>query len=746
MTLSADFWQTVVRPVSWALIHFLWQGSLVAIALALVLYLLRGHAAAVRYRWAVGALLMALVLPVWTTWDYLDSDRAGRWFEATPRNTMQNPAYSSATSSARANVVSEPAAPGRFSAFSLESAFPLVFNLWLGGVTCLSLVHLNGWRRVRHLTRRQVRPTARSWQRRIQELSRQLGIPRAVTMLESALVEVPTVVGWLRPVILMPAATLSGMPPILIESVIVHELAHVLRRDHLVNFLQIVAETLLFYHPAVWWISRQIRNERENCCDDIAVAACGDRVVYVQALLSCVESREHLPSLALRASDGSLLRRVRRLIGGPSMNRHDHRDPHGPRLAVAALAVLFLAVGTILAFAAEWNFMDPVAGTARSQPASQVAQATGEETERDSRESDTTETDTRRANETESTIAGSWDAELKDGDIELKLHTKGDWESHFTVRTEVSDFTGLTFGDDVSFVLSREAGEFRFEGDLGGSTRSGSGEGRFTFTADPRFPRRMERLGVIDLDDQMIFVLAATAVGSAYVEGLKERGYDRVSGENLIALAIHRVDLEYIDTMAKLGYGDEDLEKLMAMRIHGINQDYIDELSKLGFTDLDTDELVAWRIHGVDAEFIAEMNDIGFSDLDAEELVALRIHRVTPVFVKEMRGLGFEHLDAEEAVAFRIHGVNAQFIAEMRELGYEALTGDDLLAMRIHHVTPDFIAKLAELGYTDVTAEDLVAMRIHGITIRHIKKLHEKGHTDLDIDDMVHMKIHGEEI
>ena len=746
MTLSADIFQTVVRPVSWALIHFLWQGSLVAIALALMLYLLRGHAAAVRYRWAVGALLMALVLPVWTTWHYLDSDRADRWFEATPPDTMPDSELTSAGSSAQASVVIEPTAPGTFSIFSLESTLPLVFSLWLGGVICLSLIHLDGWRRVRRLTRRRVRPVTRSWQQRVQELSRQLGIPRAVTMLESALVEVPAVVGWLRPVILMPAATLSGLPPALIESVIMHELAHVLRRDHLVNLLQVVAETLLFYHPAVWWISRQIRNERENCCDDIAVAACGDRVVYALALLSCEESREPVPSLALRASNGSLLRRVRRLIGGPSMNRHDLPGHHGPRLAVAALAVLFLAVGSILAFAAEWNFMDPVAGTARTQPSGQVAQATGEETERDSRESENREDETRRADEAEATIAGKWEAELKDGEIKLKLHTRGEWESHFTVRTETSNFTGLTFSDEVSFLLSREAGEFRFEGDLGGSPRSGSGEGRFTFTVDRRFPRRMERLGVTDLDDQMIFVLAATDVGSAYVEGLQERGYDKVSGEELIALAIHRVDLEYIDTMAELGFGDEDLEKLLAMRIHGVNAEFIDELAKLGFTNLDTDELMAWRIHGLDAEFIDEMKDIGFTDLDAEELVAMRIHGVTPAFVKKMRGLGFERLDAEEAVAFRIHGVSPEFIAEMRELGYEDLTEDDLLAMRIHHITPDFIEELAELGYTNVPAEDLVAMRIHGITIRHIKKLHEQGYTDLDIDDMVHMRVHGEEI
>ena len=135
----------------------------------------------------------------------------------------------------------------------------------------------------------------------------------AFAVLESARVTVPTLVGWLRPVVLVPAAALSGLTTYQLQAVLAHELAHIRRHDYLVNLLQSVVETLLFYHPAVWWVSSEVRAEREHCCDDLAVEVCGDRLVYVSALaeLTSIERR----AFALAATDGSLVSRVRRILG-----------------------------------------------------------------------------------------------------------------------------------------------------------------------------------------------------------------------------------------------------------------------------------------------------------------------------------------------------------------------------------------------------------------------------------------------
>jgi HEAT repeat protein len=123
------------------------------------------------------------------------------------------------------------------------------------------------------------------------------------------------VVGWLRPVILLPASALTGLTPQQLEAIIAHELAHIRRHDYLINLLQAVIETLLFYHPAVWWVSRQIRQEREHCCDDLAVAVCGDSLTYARALLEMEQLRAAGPQLAMAVNGGSLMNRIQRLVG-----------------------------------------------------------------------------------------------------------------------------------------------------------------------------------------------------------------------------------------------------------------------------------------------------------------------------------------------------------------------------------------------------------------------------------------------
>ena len=159
------------------------------------------------------------------------------------------------------------------------------------------------------------------WQHTAQTLARQLHIRRPVRLLESASVAVPTVIGWLRPVVLMPASALAGLSPEQLQAILAHELAHIRRHDYLVNLLQTLVETLLFYHPAVWWLSRRIRAEREHCCDDLAVSLCGDPYTYARALADLEGLRAPSVPLALAATGGSLLGRVRRLVIGAVARR-----------------------------------------------------------------------------------------------------------------------------------------------------------------------------------------------------------------------------------------------------------------------------------------------------------------------------------------------------------------------------------------------------------------------------------------
>ena len=177
-------------------------------------------------------------------------------------------------------------------------------------------------------------------------LSRRLHISRAVALLESTLVDVPTVVGFVKPVVLLPASALAGLTLQQLEAILAHELAHIRRHDYLVNLLQTLVETVLFYHPAVWWVSRRIRVERENCCDDLAVRLCGDPVAYASALADLEALRSGpLPDhhIAMAATGGSLLQRVRRLLGAPTS--HTGRGPAWLAGSVAVLLVGGIALG-----------------------------------------------------------------------------------------------------------------------------------------------------------------------------------------------------------------------------------------------------------------------------------------------------------------------------------------------------------------------------------------------------------------
>jgi hypothetical protein len=183
------------------------------------------------------------------------------------------------------------------------------------GVIALSLRLIGGWVEVQGMKRRHHYLAADEWQARCSALACKLGVSRPVKLLESTLAEVPLVIGWLRPVVLLPASLITGLTREQIEALLAHELAHVRRHDYLVNLFQCVVETVLFYHPVVWWISKHIREERENACDDLAIDTCGNRLAYARTLTVLEEMRRSPMTLAPAASGGSLLLRIRRLLG-----------------------------------------------------------------------------------------------------------------------------------------------------------------------------------------------------------------------------------------------------------------------------------------------------------------------------------------------------------------------------------------------------------------------------------------------
>ena len=197
--------------------------------------------------------------------------------------------------------------------------------VWFAGVFLSAFRPLLGWYTVRRLRTVGVSPVPDAVHAVMDRVTKRLRLARAVELLQSALVKTPAVVGCFRPAILLPLCVVTRLPEAQLELILAHELAHIRRHDYLVNLLQTLVETLFFYHPAVWWLSRQIRNERENCCDDVAMATGGSRADYGRALLAVAELRAAVPGLSLAAGGGSLLARIRRIAGCEPAPRYRRR-------------------------------------------------------------------------------------------------------------------------------------------------------------------------------------------------------------------------------------------------------------------------------------------------------------------------------------------------------------------------------------------------------------------------------------
>lgn len=344
-----------VQALGWALVHAVWQGALVAMLVACALMLMRSFSARARYVAATLGLLLMLAAPV-VTLSRLYSSMP----DATPATgqraalSVDEQALNAKASLPKRALGSQPDSaggilkPAGFAPFEnlTESRFALLARwlvlFWLAGIIIFSVRLFRGWVATERLKRRGIGLATAACEESFARLARRIGVSRPARLYKSVLVEVPTVIGWLRPVVLVPVSAFTGLSQQQLDALLAHELAHVRRYDYLVNLLQAVAETLLFYHPAVWWVSKQIRTEREHACDDLAVEACGDALLYARALAELETMRaSDERSLALAADGGSLISRIRRLVAAP--RRDEQRRP-----AWLAAALLFVMISSAL--------------------------------------------------------------------------------------------------------------------------------------------------------------------------------------------------------------------------------------------------------------------------------------------------------------------------------------------------------------------------------------------------------------
>jgi len=316
----------LASAISGALIHFIWQGSIVGVALGLALFGLRRRSPNSRYITSCLALALLAVMPLVTTW--LLYSRL-----APTRAATDVAGVSEVISTAAAHL--QPRSTPWLNWLRLWA-----LQFWSVGVLLFSIRLILGYKHAFTL-RRRGSPSGESITGVVARLTKIMGVRRRVRALMSSMVESPSVIGWLRPVILLPPATLMGLTSLQLEAIIAHEIAHIRRYDYLVNMVQMLVETLLFYHPAVWWISKRIRVERELCCDDLAVRFCGNALRYAKALTRLEKLRLGAPNVAMASTGGPLLYRIQRLVGVKGKEHGASRLPAILAIGIGALCLVW---------------------------------------------------------------------------------------------------------------------------------------------------------------------------------------------------------------------------------------------------------------------------------------------------------------------------------------------------------------------------------------------------------------------
>lgn len=334
--LESNISQIVINSLGWTLFHFVWQACLVALVVAFVFAVTRRRSAQLRYLIACVGMLVMVLLPVGTFVVLLtNSDWIGDRLSSGEPVSLSMTSDSmlgteSATNQAEPNeagftagssVLAGDSTGGRNGNDSsigsyiamIQTCLPWLVAIWATIVLLLATRMSFGLKRVFLWRKHAVEITDQELKKLFSRLTKQMRMFRKIRFLATERVSAPAVIGWLHPAILVPGSMISGLTVSELESILAHELAHIRRHDYVINLAQSFAETILFYHPAVWWLSNRIRLEREHCCDDIAIAVTGNRVALVKALTHMEEIRCRPDRIALASNGGSLVDRIRRL-------------------------------------------------------------------------------------------------------------------------------------------------------------------------------------------------------------------------------------------------------------------------------------------------------------------------------------------------------------------------------------------------------------------------------------------------
>lgn len=648
------------QALGWTLLHFLWQGAALFGVYWIADRLCARRGAGVRYALALTALLAMPAAAIATL----------AYEEGAATQPAPHLAVAQATTGFGNNILSlapwdamdtgaATAVPRSVRAV-LQTALPWLDAVWLAGVFFFSLRALGGWwllRRLRLFTLEQAPHTLRL---HLDVLRRQMGIGRMIDLRLSRRIINPLTAGVLKPWILLPVTALTALSPEQLEVVLAHELAHIRRADYFWNLLQTVVETLFFFHPAVWYVSRRVRQEREFCCDDAVVARCSDPSIYASALVRLEEERNAGLNFAM-ALDGhsrsGLRARILRILGAAEDAR-----PFRP------VSITAICVGVLL-------FLCPLPRVFASF---------------------------REAPRAAAKVIAPAVHHVKP--LLVKVMEPAE-QAETAPQAAAPPATAPP-------APSKPAPAPEASPSPAPEPEAGQNAGAQPEAGHTDYIDRMRAAGY-DVDMDKYVAMKVQGITPEYAAQMNKVFNAKLSANKLIGLKVQGVTPEYIQAMRSAGY-DVGAEKYIGMKIQGVTPEYAQAMAKLGFGTPTADELIACKIQGVTPEVAEKLHQQGIEVHGFHGLIAARIFNVTPEFVDGMKAAGFAPIPSDKLVALRVQDVTPEF-AKAVKAQFPDATVNDLIQLRVFHIDDKFIASAKQHGFTDLSIHKLVQLRISGI-------------------------------
>jgi beta-lactamase regulating signal transducer with metallopeptidase domain len=637
------FTPDVLRTLGLSLLHFLWQGAALAVLAAASMAVARK--ASMRYALAIGALLAMVAAPVFT---YVALRESSPVFSTSVQNSAPVIVHA-------VNLASHRVATGAQSSFVSGSLLITFVELWFIGVLLFSLRTAGGFFVVARLRRRDSKPMSAALLALCREMQKRLGITRAIRYCESLHLDAPAVIGWFRPVVLLPISALTGLTELQLRAVIAHELAHIRRLDAFFNLFQVAAETLLFYHPAGWWLSKRIRAERENCCDDIALAVCGNPAEYARAL-ALMEEWRVAPSFAMAANRGPLTSRVTRLLGitekGSSL-----------RNAGVAFGVLCLAAALLAG-----NALFGLVRTAKAQ--SFEPSSTG------------------------TTVAVSNGVIVVTAPRGASQATKSSPKPSPS-PTSTQEPTPAPKSQSYIDGMKAEGFENLSADDLIAMKVQG---------ITPEYIHEIRAEGLKPTADELVG-MKVQGIGPEYIRDIRAMNL-KIDVDSLIGMKVQGITPQYVDEMRKLGF-QPDTDQLIGMKVQGITPAYVEEMRKLGFKP-DTDQLIGMKVQGITPEYIHQLSELNIHP-DADDLIGMKVQGINADYVRSIRATGLNP-DKDEWISLKVQGVTEDFIKGLQAAGFKPDV-DEIVGAKVQGITPQFIELARSHGFKNLDLDKLIQLK-----------------------------------